>query len=579
MVKKSIFAAMTMAVLALAAACQRVPLLAPTGSSITLISGATTLPVGGSTQLIAQVLEASGTPPHSGTHVTFTTTLGTVSPSETTTDVSGRAIVTFQAGNTSGEATISALSGGATVAKDAAIKIKIGGAAVDSVQLSVSPATVPDTGGNVTLTALALDASGNLLSGVPVTFSATAGQLSQAVVNTGSDGRASTTLTTSKETTVSASAGSKKSTDVKIAITTAPVISFGTITPASPTVGDPVTFTITVPAPTATAAPIRAITVDFGDGTGALAAGTTTTTVSHTYNRADTFTARATATDVNGLSTTAVTQVRIGPRAPLAPTISASPANPTPGTPVTFTIGTGTIPAGCGIASMIVNWGDGQATTFTGSTTSAQHTFNAPGNYTVQVTETDTCGGSGTASTIVAVTPRTPLNVTISASANPAPNSPVTFAITATPSSGCAIDRVHVNFGDGTSQSFSGATTSVQHIYTASGTYTATVTVTDTCGASGIASTSFLVASAAPTASFTFSPDPGKAGQPVAFNAIASTGDIVNYSWNYGDGSVDTGPSATQTHTFVNAGTYTVRLTVTDSLGRTATTQKSVPVQ
>src|SRR5581483_6017164 len=76
----------------LAVACQKVPLLAPTGSTITLSASATTLPTGGSTQLIAQVIEAAGTPPHEGTHVTFTTSLGSVEPAEAETDISGRAV-------------------------------------------------------------------------------------------------------------------------------------------------------------------------------------------------------------------------------------------------------------------------------------------------------------------------------------------------------------------------------------------------------------------------------------------------------------------------------------------------------
>src|SRR5215467_276770 len=73
-----------------AVACQKVPLLAPTGSTITLTSSATTLPINGQTDIIAQVIEAAGTPPHSGTHITFTTNLGSVEPSEAETDTAGR---------------------------------------------------------------------------------------------------------------------------------------------------------------------------------------------------------------------------------------------------------------------------------------------------------------------------------------------------------------------------------------------------------------------------------------------------------------------------------------------------------
>src|SRR5258708_5324474 len=96
----------------LSVACERVPLLAPSGSTIQLTALATALPANGTTDIIAQVIEASGTPPHSGTLVTFTTNLGTVQPSSAETDIGGRVTVKYVAGVGSGTATITALSGG-----------------------------------------------------------------------------------------------------------------------------------------------------------------------------------------------------------------------------------------------------------------------------------------------------------------------------------------------------------------------------------------------------------------------------------------------------------------------------------
>src|SRR5215212_8115659 len=82
----------------LTAACQKVPLLAPSGSTITLTASATALPANGTTDIIAQVIEAGGTPPHSGTHISFTTNLGSVQPSEAETDISGKVVVKYTAG-------------------------------------------------------------------------------------------------------------------------------------------------------------------------------------------------------------------------------------------------------------------------------------------------------------------------------------------------------------------------------------------------------------------------------------------------------------------------------------------------
>src|SRR4051795_1432420 len=104
-------AAVAVACVALVASgCQKVPLLAPSGSTITLTVAATALPVNGTAQIVAQVIEASGTPPHSGTEIAFTTSLGTIEPAVATTDNSGRAVVTFKAGNANGTATITAIS-------------------------------------------------------------------------------------------------------------------------------------------------------------------------------------------------------------------------------------------------------------------------------------------------------------------------------------------------------------------------------------------------------------------------------------------------------------------------------------
>src|SRR5262249_6902077 len=111
----------------LTTACDKVPLLAPSGSTITLTAAATTLPLNGTTQLIAQVLEAGGTPPQDGTLVTFITTLGSVNPPEAETH-GGKVIVVFNAGTQNGTAVITASSGGASASGVNAVRVAIGAA-------------------------------------------------------------------------------------------------------------------------------------------------------------------------------------------------------------------------------------------------------------------------------------------------------------------------------------------------------------------------------------------------------------------------------------------------------------------
>src|SRR5687768_7079001 len=96
-------------------ACDRVALLAPAGSTIRLTAVTSTLPLNGSTNIIAHVIEPAGTPPQSGTLVTFTATMGSIEPIEAETDAGGRVMVAFKAGTQSGIATITALSGGVIV--------------------------------------------------------------------------------------------------------------------------------------------------------------------------------------------------------------------------------------------------------------------------------------------------------------------------------------------------------------------------------------------------------------------------------------------------------------------------------
>jgi PKD repeat protein len=83
-------------------------------------------------------------------------------------------------------------------------------------------------------------------------------------------------------------------------------------------------------------------------------------------------------------------------------------------------------------------------------------------------------------------------------------------------------------------------------------------------------------ASSPPTAAFSASAS-AQTGQSVSFDAsqsqAASGAQIANYHWSFGDGTTDDTQSATDTHTYSTAGTYTVTLTVRDN-----DTQSSTPV-
>jgi gliding motility-associated-like protein len=125
------------------------------------------------------------------------------------------------------------------------------------------------------------------------------------------------------------------------------------------------------------------------------------------------------------------------------------------------------------------------------------------------------------------------------------------------------------NFGDGSpinNQPF------VAHTYPNAGTYTATFTAIGAggCTTTGVPTQIFI--KAAPVANFVSLPAysaqlPQDNGN-VVFSAQSSDSSIVSWAWDFGDGSASAAPNPA--HTYTQAGTYSVQLTVTDSLGCTA---------
>ena len=120
-------------------------------------------------------------------------------------------------------------------------------------------------------------------------------------------------------------------------------------------------------------------------------------------------------------------------------------------------------------------------------------------------------------------------------------------------------------------------------------TYTVRLTVTDDDGAASVAyqsievlgSLSLVSGNNAPTARFTASPTYGNSPLTVQFNASSSTdadGTIALYSWDFGDNSTGSGKMLSHTFTAVATSNFTVRLTVTDNQGATATTTAVITV-
>ncbi len=119
------------------------------------------------------------------------------------------------------------------------------------------------------------------------------------------------------------------------------------------------------------------------------------------------------------------------------------------------------------------------------------------------------------------------------------------------------------DFGDGTVWEYTW--NEVYYSYSVPGEYTVTVTAVDDSGLTASSSTVIFVVSA-PVAVISVTPEIGVVGSPTTFDGTASYSpdglDIVNYWWDFGDGWGGSGPVVT--HTYSQAGTYSVLLCVYD---------------
>jgi plastocyanin len=139
--------------------------------------------------------------------------------------------------------------------------------------------------------------------------------------------------------------------------------------------------------------------------------------------------------------------------------------------------------------------------------------------------------------------------------------------------------------GNGTFESDTGTTPTVDHTYTSPASLTVKLRVTDDIGNVRDTSTALTVATRAPTASFTVGPNPAAKGAAVTFDATASSATagraIADYAWDLdGNGTFETdgGTTPTTSTTYAAAGALNVGLQVTDSAGDTATKTVSLTI-
>ena len=377
---------------AAATSCDKMPLAAPTDSAITLFASSPTVGLNGSIEITATVIESAGTPVQNGTVVTFTTTLGAVDPNEARTN-NGKVTVRFLAGTRSGTAEVRAFSGGTSAE---ALTVTVGAAAAGKVELLGNPSALPAAGGVVQLTAIVSDASGNRLSGIPVTFATDAGVLAPASVTSDGNGEARASLTTTARARVTASvvggASGSLSATLDIPVRVGPTVSISV--PASNLVpGVPATFNVSV---TPGGAAVRSAAIEFGDG-GVQAVSTSgNSTATHVYSSSGTYIVTAEATDTAGETATATASVSVQ-AVVVSVSMTVTPALVTTAAPAEFSATATTTPAGATIERYEWNFGDGSVRTTSGNSTNHLYTAGGGRRYVVSVRAVTTTGASGTA--------------------------------------------------------------------------------------------------------------------------------------------------------------------------------------
>ena len=244
-----------------------------------------------------------------------------------------------------------------------------------------------------------------------------------------------------------------------------------------------------------------------------------------------------------------------------------------------------------GVANGTFAWDFGDGTTGTGVTMTKRYTRG--GTMTVTLTATSNNGQTSTSSraiNIATALPPTAATFTFSP-ANPAINQDVVFTVSGTalpggpgggfpggqgpgapaPTQGTSYAW---DFGDGTT----GTGSTLTHRYLRGGTFAVTLRVTSDTGLTAQTSRQLTILTTLPAGSgnFVFSPTDPHPGDTVFFNATVSTIVDGTFTWDFGDGT--TGSGITTTHVYSNERTYTVTMTVRNSLGQASTTSKVITI-
>jgi PKD repeat protein len=363
-----------------------------------------------------------------------------------------------------------------------------------SISMTAVPDQLPRDGNSqAVITLIARDPSNKPIVGQRLTLSLGASSpvgaaLSQGEVTTNAQGNATFSVVAPTQsslgnsilvvaTPVGTNADNTNSRTISILVSpsngAAPTAAF-TFSPASPDMGQTVTFDASTTTDEGAACTSCAFVWDFGDstiGTGRV--------VTHVYGAAGTYTVTLTATDSLGSSSTPVTHT-VTVAATTIPTglsVTALPNPPIAKQAATFTA-TATAAANHHIVSYQFSWGDGDSNS--SSSPVIQHTYSQSGSYLITLTVRDDLNQSSTGFTVITVTSGLTAAFTTQKS-----GTTVTFdASTSSSQVASTITDYAWDFDSDGTYDTNGSSPITSHDYGSNGTYRATLRITDNRGVS-----------------------------------------------------------------------------------------------
>ncbi len=214
-------------------------------------------------------------------------------------------------------------------------------------------------------------------------------------------------------------------------------------------------------------------------------------------------------------------------------------------------------------------WNLGNGTISTLQNPSA--TYFTPGMYTVKLVVTDAAGlkDSITKDQYITVFDKPSVNFDANIKMGCYPLQ-VQFSDLSSSSTG-TISNWLWDFGDG----FTSTQKNPAHTYSSQGIYSVTLFTTSSNGCTNsLVKTNYITVSDGVTASFNYSqPQNCQLPETISFQNTSTGSGLLSYQWSFGDGGTST--QSSPVHTYTTAGTFSVRLIVTNSAGCTDTVIKT----